>query len=130
MTREVLAELDRRMAGHDPGRIAELFAETVDWDIPGDTTTVPWIGKRTTRAEVREFLADLDRYLERDVYEVERTFVDGEQVVRTGRLRSRVRSTGRWIETRFAIEMTVTDGLITRYHLHEDSWHVAEATRG
>ncbi|AXB43015.1 nuclear transport factor 2 family protein [Amycolatopsis albispora] len=128
-TGEVLAELDRRMAEYDPERIAALFAETVDWDIPGDTATVPWIGKRTTRAEVRDFFVELDRYLERNVYEVERTFVDGQHAVRTGHLRSRIRATDRWIETRFAIELTVTDGLITRYHLHEDSWHVADANR-
>ncbi|MGC7099668.1 nuclear transport factor 2 family protein [Amycolatopsis lurida] len=128
-TREVLAELDRRMADYDPARIAELFAETVDWDIPGDTAAVPWIGKRTTRAEVRDFFSDLDRYLERDVYEVEQTFVDGQLAVRTGHLRSRIRANDRWIETRFAIELTVTDGLITRYHLHEDSWHIADAAR-
>lgn len=129
-TRAVLAEFDRLLKAWDVDGLAALFADEVDWEISGDTETVPWIGKRTTRAEVRAFYAeDVPRYLTPDRFDVDGTFFDGERAVRTGDLRSQVKATGKWIETRFVQEFTVTDGRITRYLMHEDSWLVAQAVR-
>jgi ketosteroid isomerase-like protein len=129
-TRAVIAEFDRLMRAWDVDGLAALFAEEVDWEIPGDTATVPWIGKRATRAEVRAFYAeDVPKYLTPDRFDVDATLVDGELAVRTGDLRSQVQATGKWIETRFVQEFTVRDGKITRYLMHEDSWLVSEAVK-
>lgn len=43
---------------------------------------------------------------------------------------SEVRMTGRGTDTAFALHTTVRDGRITRYHLYEDSYAVAEAYLG
>ena len=129
-TRAVLAEFDRSLKEWDVDDLAALFADEVEWEIPGDTETVPWIGKRTTRAEVRAFYAeDVPKYLTPDRFDVDGMFVDGTRAVRTGDLRSQVQATGRWIETRFVQEFTVAGGKITRYVMHEDSWLVAQAVR-
>lgn len=127
-TRATLKEFDRRMANGED--VASLFAEDASFEIPGATEIVPWIGERTGRAAVGAYFAALDtEHLVRDHFTVERTFADGEFAVRTGRLRSQVRTTGVWMELRFAIELTIKDGLITHYFMHEDSWEVAEAVR-
>ncbi len=126
----VIAAFDRAHREWDLDALAALFAENIDWDIPGDTAAVPWIGKRTTRAEARAFFEeDVPKYLLPDRFDVDGTFADGNRAVRTGRLRTRVRSTGKWIESRFVQEFTVENGRITRYFLHEDSWQVAEAVK-
>ena len=129
-TRAVIAEFDRLMKAWDVDGLAALYAEEVAWDIPGDTATVPWIGKRTTRAEARAFYAeDVPKYLTPDRFDVDGTFVEGTRAVRTGQLRTQVQATGKWIESRFVQEFTVENGLITRYVMHEDSWLVAEAVK-
>jgi hypothetical protein len=35
--------------------ITILFADKVDWDIPGNKLLVPWIGKRSNNSEVKAF---------------------------------------------------------------------------
>ncbi|SFQ56263.1 hypothetical protein SAMN05421810_109229 [Amycolatopsis arida] len=128
-TRAVVTEYFRRLADRDQAGLVALFADEVRWDIPGATDLVPWIGPRTTRAEVAEFFATFDDYIARDRFTVHRIVADGQDAVALGELRSRVRATGQLIESPFAIHLTVADGKITRYVLLEDSWRVAEAAR-
>jgi ketosteroid isomerase-like protein len=56
--------------------------------------------------------------------------VDGEQAVIIGHLRDTVKATGGTLATPFAAHLTVVDGRITRYHLFEDSYAVAQAVAG
>ncbi|WP_181777425.1 nuclear transport factor 2 family protein [Amycolatopsis pittospori] len=127
-TKSTLDEFFRRMSTGDTDGASELFAESVAWDIPGATDLVPWIGPRRTPAEVREFYALLDKGLVKDRFDVERVLVDGPHAVAIGRLRSTIRSTGKVIDSAFTIQFEVDDdGLITKYLLLEDSWHVAQA---
>jgi uncharacterized protein len=126
-TRDTVEELFARIAAGDLDGAGGLFADEVDWDIPGATEIVPWIGRRRTGAEAAAFYATLDDHLERDVFEVERLFVDGDEAVAVGHLRSIVRAGGGLIETPFAIRITVTGGKITRYLILEDSYRVATA---
>jgi ketosteroid isomerase-like protein len=107
-----------------------LFADQVDWNIPGATDVVPWIGRHSTREGVREFFDELTKGVIADRFDIERTFVDGGHAVSAGRLRSTIRSTGKVIESPFTIQFEVNDdGLITKYLLLEDSWHIADAVR-
>ncbi|WP_216204863.1 nuclear transport factor 2 family protein [Amycolatopsis aidingensis] len=127
-TRALVAAFFQEMAATSGDPVAYL-ADTVHWDIPGATGIVPWIGRRSGKAEAAEFFARFGDYLEPDRFEVHRIVADGPHAVAIGELRSRVRATGRVIESPFAFDLTVHDGLITRYVMFEDSWRVAEATR-
>ncbi|MFJ8913770.1 nuclear transport factor 2 family protein [Amycolatopsis sp. NPDC102389] len=127
-TRATLDEFFRRMSTGDRNSATELFAEVVRWDIPGATDLVPWIGPRRNRAEIHEFYDLLDKGLIPDRFDVERVLVDGPHAVAIGRLRSTIRATGKVIDSPFTIQFEVDDdGLITKYLLLEDSWHVANA---
>ena len=90
---------------------------------------VPWVGRKVGRAGVIEFyqqLRDLTKPIE---FVVERTLVEGSNAVALGHLVTEVSSTGRRIESEFAFDIEVTEGPISRYHMLEDSWAVAEAFR-
>jgi ketosteroid isomerase-like protein len=47
-----------------------------------------------------------------------------------GEIRLTTRPTGRPYRARFALHLTVRDGLIVRHHVHEDSLAVARAFAG
>jgi hypothetical protein len=53
--------------------------------------------------------------------------VDGADAVVLGEIRQTVGTTRRPHSARFALRVTVTDGLIVRYHVYEDSLSVAAA---
>lgn len=45
------------MGARNLDAIVALFAEQVDWYIPGDEKLAPWLGKRTGKKAVRDFFA-------------------------------------------------------------------------
>lgn len=52
---------------------------------------------------------------------------DGNRVIGLGELASRIRETGKLIETEFAFDFTVEDGQVIRFRMFEDSFAVAQA---
>ncbi|WNG30925.1 nuclear transport factor 2 family protein [Cystobacter fuscus] len=121
------AYLERLRAGAEPDVIASLFSEEVDWHIPGDTQRVPWIGRRKGRVGVADFFRALRAQIEPLRFEVRSLVVEGEEAVVLGALESRVRITGKVIDSEFAQHLRGRDGLIVRYRLFEDSFAVARA---
>ncbi len=59
--------------------------------------------------------------------EVERILIDGNDAVVLGEIRQTARPTRRAYRARFALHLTVEDGLVTRHHVYEDSLAVAQA---
>ncbi|MDT0403234.1 nuclear transport factor 2 family protein [Streptomyces edwardsiae] len=133
-TRTVIEELLRRIGEGDPERIAELYAEQGDWKLDwpeaehGRAAT-PWIRHRSTRADAAAHYRELAEYHlpEHVATEVERVLIDGDDAVVLGEIRQTARSTGRAYRARFALHLTVEDGLVTRHHVYEDSLAVARA---
>jgi ketosteroid isomerase-like protein len=131
-TRAVVTEFLRRTGEGDPERIAELFAERFDWRLawpvegnPG----APWNLARSTRADVAEHFRTLDAYHvpEKREASLARFLVDGTDAVVLGEIAQTVRATGRSYRSPVALHFTVEDGLITRYHVYEDSLTIARA---
>ncbi|MFE0173241.1 nuclear transport factor 2 family protein [Streptomyces sp. NPDC059002] len=133
-TRTAVEELLRRIAEGDPERIAEMYAEQGDWKLDwpeaehGRTAT-PWIRHRSSRADAAAHYRELAEYhVPEDVAtEVERILVDGDDAVVLGEIRQTARPTGRAYQARFALHLTIEDGLVTRHHVYEDSLAVAQA---
>ncbi|MCM3849678.1 nuclear transport factor 2 family protein [Pseudonocardia sp. DR1-2] len=126
---DTVDELLRRFAGRDapPESLAELFAEDVDFFVAGDTDVVPWIGRKTGRAGVADFWAQIQDRLESEHFVVSDIMSKGDRVVVLGDLRSRLRETGRVISTEFAFDVEVSNGRITRFRMLEDTFAVARA---
>ena len=58
-TLRLAQEFLRRMgSGAEPSEIAKLFSETLEWDIAGDTGALPWIGHKSGRAAITDFVRD------------------------------------------------------------------------
>ncbi|MEV7859675.1 nuclear transport factor 2 family protein [Streptomyces hirsutus] len=133
-TRSTVEELLRRIGHGDPDRIAELYADPCDWrlDWPQDehgSTATPWIRHRATRADAAAHYRELAAHHVPDAAatEIERVLVDGDDAVVFGEIRQTARPTGRPYRARFALLLTVRDGLVVRHHVHEDSLSVHRA---
>jgi ketosteroid isomerase-like protein len=130
LTREVVRRFYNSVAsGADPETIADLFSRDADWDIPGAVHLVAWIGQRKGRNGIIAFFRELRENIEPLTFTITSTLVEGEKAATFGHLRSRVKRTGKVIESSFATELTVRDGKITSYRFFEDSYAVVEAVR-
>ncbi|MEU4702292.1 nuclear transport factor 2 family protein [Nonomuraea dietziae] len=133
-TRAAVEELLRRIGEGDPERIAELYAEGADWKLDwpeaehGRAAT-PWIRHRSTRADAAAHYRQIGEHHVpgRADTRIERILVDGADAVVLGEIRQTARSTGRAYRARFALHLTIEDGLVTRHHVYEDSLAVAQA---
>ena len=131
VTRTIVKQyFDRIQSSAKPEAIAALFSEDVDWNIPGDVDLVSWIGRRKGRNGIADFIRELREQDEPIRFEIHSIVVEGEKAVTLGEFASRVKKNGKVIESEFAIEFTVQDGLIVRYRLFEDSFAVAQAVQG
>lgn len=127
-TQTIVKQLfDTLGSGAAPATIAALFSENVDWDIPGDVTNVPWIGKQIGRQGVAAFYQQIREQLESIRFDIHDTLVGGDRAVVLGQLASRVKRTGKVIHSEFAFDLTVQNAQITRFRMFEDSFAVAQA---
>ncbi|MEU8136873.1 nuclear transport factor 2 family protein [Streptodolium elevatio] len=133
-TRIVVDDLLRRIAAGDPDHIAGLYADGADWKLDWPESehgrpATPWIRHRSSRADAAEHFRRLGEYHvpEEAATVVERVLVDGAHAVVFGEIRQTARPTRRAYRSRFALHLTVEDGLITRHHVYEDSLAVAQA---
>lgn len=116
-------------SGESPQVIAEMFSDELHWNVPGDTGALPWIGHKTGRSAITDFLRDSGQMLERLALEVHEVLASDDRAIILGDLASRVVSTGKTIETAYAIVLTIHDGKITRFLMLEDSFATALAAR-
>ncbi|MFB7718515.1 nuclear transport factor 2 family protein [Nocardia sp. NPDC056100] len=133
-TRPVVEELLRRIGAGDPEATAALYAEVSDWKLnwperEHNRPATPWIRPRATRADAAEHYAEIARHHvpEHVATVVERILIDGPDAVVLGEIRQTARNTGRAYRSRFALHLTVENGLVTRHHVYEDSLAVAQA---
>ncbi|TRB17817.1 hypothetical protein EXN70_31100 [Rhizobium rhizogenes] len=103
------------------------FAKTVTPAVAGDTSVVPWIGRKIGKAGAAEFYAQIREQIASEAFAVREILSQGNRVIAIGELASRVLRTGKLIESEFCFDFTVENGEITRFRLFEDSFAVAKA---
>ncbi|MBA3781614.1 MAG: nuclear transport factor 2 family protein [Nocardioides sp.] len=133
-TRAVVDDLLQRIATGDPAKIAELYADQVDWKLgwpEGEhgTTAVPWIRHRSTRAHVEDHYRTLGDYHvpSKANVDIAAILVDGSDAAIIGELGQTLQTTGVPYRAAFALYLRVSDGLITKQHILEDSLAVKRA---
>lgn len=136
-TRRVVEELLTRIGEGDADRSAELYTEDkiswqLDWPVEEIGHDVPWIRERSTRADVADHFRTLAAHHDgsRSAASVDRIVVELGQAVVTGMPSNTITATGRSYAARFALCLTVANGLITSHHVYEDSLSVARAWYG
>jgi ketosteroid isomerase-like protein len=126
-TRQVVESFFARLAAGEPDEMTALLAEEIDWLIPGDADLAPWVGRRSSRAGVADYLRRLRANVEPLRAEVDHLLVDGEVAIAAGSFASRMLATGKVPESIFFAQFVVRDGLIVFYRLLEDTHAVVES---
>ncbi len=126
--RDTIEEFFRRTgSAASVEEIAALVSDDVDWFVAGDLSVVPWIGRKVGKSGAAQFYAQIRTEIVSERFELKDILSQGNRVVAIGELASRVRKTGKLIESEFVFDFVVENGLITRFRMFEDSFAVAQA---
>jgi ketosteroid isomerase-like protein len=112
-----------------PAEVAAMFSDDAPFEIPGDDGVLPWIGHRTGRQAVVDFIIGIRTLTEPLAFDVADILANDTHAVIVGELATRIKATDKVVETDFAIILTTSGGLITRFQMLEDSFAVSRAAR-
>jgi ketosteroid isomerase-like protein len=115
--------------GRDPTEIAFLFDADVVFEIQGDDGVLAWIGRQTGRQAIVDFIRDIRTLTAPIAFEVDDTLESHSRAAIIGTLQTRIKATGKVIATQFAIILTITSNVVTRFQMLEDSFDVSKAAR-
>ena len=115
------------MAQRNLDDILPLFADNVDWYIPGNETLAPWLGRRSTKADVAEFYTMLWQHTMPISGEIFHSMTQGNVTLTSGRFMVKMLQTDRIYESLFFTEITVENNLITKYRLLEEGYGLVVA---
>jgi len=115
--------------GKDPAEIAAMFDANLVFEIQGDDGVLPWIGRRTGRQAIAEFIRDIRALTEPVTFDVEDILASDRRAAIIGALQTRIKATSKITTTQFAIILTITGDLVTRFQMLEDSFDVSKAAR-
>ncbi len=117
-----------RLGAQDAEGIQALFAENIDWFVPG-SSDLPWTGRRAHGSEVADYFRTLWAGLEagKSIIEPGKVLISGNDGVVFAHFTHTAAPTGRVFETPVALHLEVADGRIATLHLYEDTLAVKEA---
>ena len=107
--------------------LVSLFAKNVDWDIPGNSAQIPWLGARSKKSEIKSFYELLWLSTEPLGASITKILWEEKHAVVVGEFETRMTATNNVVESFFCIYIEVENGLISKYRLLEDSFAVSEA---
>jgi ketosteroid isomerase-like protein len=110
--------------------LVSLFADKVDWYIPGNADLAPWLGRRGSKEEVKEFFQLLWAVTEAVDARIDQVIAEDDQCVIAGEFSTKMLQTNKLVQSLFYIHFTVSDDHIVRYRLLEDTLSVAVALGG
>jgi uncharacterized protein len=115
--------------GRAPEEIAAPFSPDLVFEIQGDDGVLPWIGRKTGRSALVDFVRDIRTMTEPLDFNVEDVLASESRAAIVGALRTRIKATGEVTSTQFAIILTIAGGVVTRFQMLEDSFDVSRAAR-
>ena len=116
-------------SGQDPSEIAALFDAGLLFEIQGDDGVLPWIGRKTGRQAIADFIRDIRALTEPVAFDVEDILASDSRAAIIGALQTRINATGKITASQFAIVLTITGDVVTRFQMLEDSFDVSKAAR-
>jgi ketosteroid isomerase-like protein len=116
--------------GQDPTEIAALFGADLVFEIQGNDGVLPWIGRKTGRQAIANFIRDIRTLTEPVTFEVEDILASDSRAAIVGALETKIKATNKTTATQFAIILTISGGVVTRFQMLEDSFDVSNAARG
>jgi ketosteroid isomerase-like protein len=121
--------LDGLGAGRTPEEIAAPFSPDLVFEIQGDDGVLPWIGRKTGRSALVDFVRDMRTMTEPLDFKIEDVLASESRAAIVGALQTRIKATGEVTSTQFAIILTIADGVVIRFQMLEDSFDVSRAAR-
>jgi hypothetical protein len=115
--------------GQNPDAIAASFDNNLVFEIQGDDGVLPWIGRKTGRQAIADFVRDIRAMTEPISFDVEDILASESRAAIVGALRTRINATGKITATQFAIILTIESNVVTRFQMLEDSFDVSMAAR-
>jgi uncharacterized protein len=116
-------------SARDPAETACLFDADLLFEIQGDDGVLPWIGRKSGRQAVADFICDIRALTEPITFDVEDILASDSRAAIVGALQTRIKATGKVITTQFAIILTIAGDVVTRFQMLEDSFDVSKAAR-
>jgi ketosteroid isomerase-like protein len=127
-TQEVLNGFFQGTSQNDVEAIAQYIADDINFYI-AESPHMPWTGKKSSKQEVITALRQLTdaHKLAEDDFEMDHTFIDGNEAAVFGKAGRTVKATGKKFKEPFVMRFTVVNGLITRLLMLEDSHQIEKA---
>jgi ketosteroid isomerase-like protein len=121
-TKRVVEAFLEQLGKKDPEKIADNFAETIDWYI-FESPKFPWTGRRTKREEVAVVFKTLFSYFveNKDIFQLDSFMVDGNNAAIFAQLGRQFKHSGNDFLMYIAIHFKVEDGKITKFYLYEQT---------
>ena len=113
----------------DVQAILNTLAPNVEWVTEGPSA-IPYAGRYTGSAKVREFFNALGSTLENPNLAIDDYIAQGDKVATSGRFSATVKATGKRFDTAVAHVFTIQSGKITQFLDFFDTSTVADAYRG
>jgi hypothetical protein len=129
-TEELMASFMGRLGEQDADGIGELFADEIDWYVPG-SKALPWTGPRSRREHVAEYFRTMwPAFVPgQSTAAVDKVVINGDDAVVFSSFSHTVAKNGKKLNTPAAMHLTIANGQIVRMHLYEDTLAVHEAFR-
>jgi ketosteroid isomerase-like protein len=115
--------------GRAPEEIAAPFSPDLRFEIQGHEGVLPWIGYKSGRSALIDFVRDIRAMTEPLDFTVEDILTSDNRAAIVGALRTRIKATGKVTSTQFAIILTIANGAVTRFQMLEDSFDVSNAAK-
>ena len=127
-TEELMASFIDRLGKQDADGIGELFADEIDWYVPG-SEALPWTGSRSLREDVADYFRTMwPAFVPgQSTATVDKVMIDGDDAVVFSSFSHTVAKNGRRLHTPAALHLTIANGQIVRMHLYEDTLAVHQA---
>lgn len=127
-TEELTISFMDRLDGQDAEGIGELFADEIDWYVPG-SEALPWTGSRCRRAHVAEYFRTMWAAFVpgQSTATVDKVVINGNDAVVFSSFSHTVAKNGKRLNTSAVMHLTIANGQIVRMHLYEDTLAVYKA---
>ena len=135
VVRDFFQELFAGLPEGEMGAVDRHLTPDVEMIVVGTTSpellqVLPWSGKHVGPEAVKKFFVVLlGRNVEVLNFGIDEIIELNESAALFGTLKIRARQTGTVIESEYALRIKIRDDKIARYHLFENSYHIATAFR-
>jgi ketosteroid isomerase-like protein len=127
-TKNLVTAFLERLSAADADGLSELFAEDIDWFVPGGKD-LPWTGHRYKRTDIPVYFHTMwPRFVPGQSESIpEKILIAGADAVFFARFAHTSADTGRRFETEVAMHFTIQSEKIVRMYLYEDTLAVRDA---